>query len=1686
MYKEPRVHKERETMSYILSVYSVKAFKEILLPAIDNADYSITISKDIFSLTEDVIIPLEVVMGQWIFRSAALSIVSVVSGDAYTEKPLTDGDLFSLNLPNKQIINIIVKEIKDSFIVYKKYDIGKLDCIRIGKNEGCDIQYSILNLISREHGIIRKKGGQYIVEDTSANGIFINSMRIAGSWQLSFGDCIDIFGLRMVFLGDVLAISEGLGGVVVRQGKLSLYKPVSRAFSDRLVERQKVGATIFHRSPRKIYKLENDTVEIEGPPAAKEKDRQPLAMILGPSLTMALPMLLGCSLTIYSAQASGGSNSAFMYTGLVTAVSSALIGTAWSLVNIRYNKKKNREEEIHRFEAYSEYLIKCTEQIKAKYEKNAVAMKEMYPSAEECSRYSEDSVELWNRNISHKDMLFVRLGIGDVPFQVTVNIPADKFTMINDPLAEKPRMIRESYKILHNVPVGVDLLKQKLIGVFGGEKRRGTMIALYNIVAQIAANNCYTDVKMVFVYDEKKYDGSIAWNFAKWLPHVWSDDKKIRYVAKDKSEASDVLYELTKVLRIRQEESVGSYSSREIIPLPYYILFIADQDLLEGELISKYIFEPKQEYGMTTILLEETYEELPNACDYLIQNDSGFQGAYSVDDNSSEKQEIKFDVIAGSALEEMGRRLSNVEVNETEAGGEIPNALTFLEMYRVNRLDELRVLDRWRKNRTYDSMKALVGQKSGGMDCYLDVHEKYHGPHGLVAGTTGSGKSETLQTYILSLAVNFSPDDVGFFIIDYKGGGMANLFSGLPHMIGQISNLSGNQVHRAMVSIKSENMRRQRVFNEHGVNNINLYTKLYKNNEAAIPIPHMFIIIDEFAELKREEPDFMRELISVAQVGRSLGVHLILATQKPSGTVDENIWSNSKFKLCLRVQDRQDSNDMLHKPDAAYITQAGRCYLQVGNDELYELFQSGFSGAVYDASEDSVKTDIARMLSDTGRAALIGSRTKIKQKNARKKKWIGLLTEKLQKVAEDLDITLGKGTLPRTDRDRMIQQVFRMLDADKVEYPATEYNVHRMEELLQVYETICSARKETDDRELAVRMIDLAGKTGKKLPEQKEKTQLDAVVEYLAQTAEENGYQHNLQLWLPVLPTELYLDDLDGYTQTAYKGHIWPRNEKTWSLNVYVGLCDDPVNQAQMPLIMDLALNGHYAICGTVVSGKSTFLQTFVFSVICKYTPQEVSIYGIDFGSKMLAAFEESPHVGGIVYEGEEDRIAKFFTMLSGMLEERKKLFRGGNYSQYVRANGVVLPAIILVLDNFANFRGQTDCRYDDLFIQMTKEGVGYGIYIVLTAAGFGTLEIPSRIGDNFRAVISLEMGDKFQYMDVMRTTSIDVLPEENVKGRGLVKVGDSLLEYQTALALRAEDDFKRSEAIARLAENMKNSWRGKLARKIPEIPKNFVWTEFAETEEVQDVMQDDRHLPVGYDTKSVSVYGVDLAQTYCYLLSGKSRTGKTNMLKVLIRSALLKGGKINVIDYSGELCALCGSLDVNYITDDEALYTYLKDNLIPIFKDRNGKKRAWIAEGLSDEEIYIKMIEEVERIYFFIADIPEFIKHIYAPAEGIGQMNAVIENFLEKGSLHNIFWFGCMKLEDSNTVSGIKAYDLFVRYKRGVHFGGNVSAQRIFNFDYIQYAEQSKTEKAGIAMLPATEEETVRKVAIPLCKGRA
>lgn len=1656
-------------MNYILMVYTDQACKEFALPNIDNANHEIVIAGETFGFSDDCKVYMEIVDGQWSFLEDYRYQIKGKDKKAYGV-PLVNGDVFEIAMRNIGNAVIIVVESDTYLQVYRKYNIAYSSDVTIGKDENNSIVYSFFELVSRRHARIYRNQQGMVIEDTSSNGVFVNDKRMRGMKQLEFCDRINIFGLHLIYLGDILGICS-LNEMTINN---SMMKPYEMP-DDTMVgvgRNYKMPKEYFHRAPRNLLNLYTDDIEIEPAPDAKKEKKKPLLMTLGPSFTMAIPMMMGSMMMVLGG---GNRRGITMFTGMVTAISSAILGVTWAVVNLKYAKEEGQKEEEARFSAYSNYLIETTEFIKEKYDFNTKMLLEAYPDANQCCSYDSNSAFLWNRNDTHDDFLFVRLGIGDAEFQADIKIPKKgfKFGVSEDFLAQKPKSIKEQYKKLKNVPVGVDLAKNRLIGIIGGEGKAGAVEVARTIIAQIVSSICYTDVKLIVAYDEKSDVDKKNWSFAKWLPHVWAEDKKSRYFATNRAEASDVFFEVANIIRMREEEK-----SKDGKVKPQYILFLANPELLEGELLSKYIFEEKEEYGLITFLMVDKYEDLPNACEQIIQNDQYFRGFYNVSVGEQSKVPVQFDTVSEEKLENFTRGLASIEVKEMDSNGEIPNSLDFFEMYGVSSLDEFNVLNRWKKNRTYESMKAMIGWKAGSNKCYLDIHEKYHGPHGLIAGTTGSGKSETLQTYMLSLALNFSPYDVGFFVIDFKGGGMANLFTGLPHLIGQISNLSGNQVRRAMVSIKSENKRRQRIFNEHGVNNINLYTRLLKNNEASIPVPHLFIIIDEFAELKREEPEFMKELISVAQVGRSLGVHLILATQKPSGTVDDNIWSNTKFRLCLRVADKADSKDMLHKPDAAYITQSGRCYLQVGNDEIYELFQSGWSGAVYDETEMGQQDNIATMLTVDGKAAIIGSKTKIKKKEQAKKKWISQLVQAMCIAMEKNGMTISQIQETVDAKERLYEEVFLVLQEMGLDFPDSKYNRLRLDEFVKLWNP---QNEEVDV--ISDQIIQSAIQNSKKLPELKERTQLDAVVEYLNKVAKENGYTHNIQLWMPLLPTDLYLNQLDGYAEHCYDENGWKPIEGKWNLETVIGLCDDPENQAQFPLKVSFSENGHHAVCGSVVSGKSTFLQSVVYGLITRYTPQQLNLYLIDFSSQMLGAFENAAHVGGVMYESDMDKINKCFHMIAQMLEERKQLFRGGNYSQYVQVHGVTIPAVIVAIDNMANFREKTGDKYADLILSLTRDAAGYGIYFLISAAGVGSSEIPNKVKDNIKTTICLEMGDRYKYMEAMGTNRLEIMPEEDIKGRGLAIWNGTVLEFQAAMALPAEDDYARSEKIMAVCEKLNAMWDGPWAKKVPEIPEKPVLAEYTRLPEYTEYLQEGSKIPIGYNQLDASIAYVDLSRTYCYMVSGKKKSGKNNFMRVLMEAMSRMECDVCVFDEAnGRLKKPAENYGFPYYTEDSEIFDYWQ-GLTPEFVRRNKIKKQCQEDDLNEIEIYQRMREE-KPIFIFIGNLTVFMRSIYSPEEGVGKMSGFMENITEKGMYHNIFFFINCDVEETALLSGRKAFINMKDYKAGIHFGGNTAGQRIFKFTNIPYKEENKSLKAGIGYTPTSEDEEVAcKVIVPLAK---
>ena len=1637
-------------MNNKITIYGREACEEVLLPTISEQSFRFRLEKNIYNFKSDIVVAMQVLDDTWCFSESKK--YGVFKGkENFALRKTNTGDILELCPIGEERLLAVMGEQEQELPVFRKYLLDKKKNLSLGHAASNDIILSGSALISKTHASIEYVSNNWLIRDISRNGIYVNGIRIHDWRNLEYGDEIEIFGCRFIYLKDILAVKNEEGKIQISADSMvSADKEHLKWISMIPTYANDEEAEIeFRPSPRTIAEYDTEEFEIEAPPAPKKQRERSLFMTLGPSITMALPMLIGVVITGMGAVA----------IGMITMVGSAVIGAFWAYMNQRSQKKNDKMDEEERFQKYSEYLNKKECELKEKYEFNAGEMRKMYPSAVECLKYGFDSPGLWNRNHSQKDYLFVRLGIGEMSFQKPVRIPQERFTLIHDTLAGEPKRIKETYENLKDVPVGVDLSEHSLIGVIGGKEYEGVYPILQSIITQVTANISYTDVKIILLCDGRKLEDRKLLEQTKWLPHMWDDTHTFRFAGDSEQSIIEVLNEFLPELRQRREEGQANNGQRNDVFSPYYIFVVTAPELLEESQASVYLLDRESRIGTTTILCTDSFERLPNSCEFMIENTEQFVGEYAVTDARENWKKIQFDSVSGNVFSEFAHRLAAIHIKTPETQQDIPSMITFLDMYGAKNTEDLQILQRWKNSRSYESLRVPIGMRSGGLFCSLDIHENTHGPHGLVAGTTGSGKSEMLQTWILSMAVNFSPEDISFFIVDFKGGGMANQFEKLPHLAGQITNLGGNQIHRALVSIRSENIRRQRMFAENGTKNIYEYTRAYKNHEVQEALPHLLIVVDEFAELKKEHPEFMSELISVAAIGRSLGVHLILATQKPAGIVDDKIESNTRFRICLKVQDKQDSNDMLKHPDAAYITQTGRGYLRVGLDEIYEQFQSAWSGASYQTGESQTSESLAMLYNVNGRTEIIGSHQKMLRKSSEKKKWVEMLLHIIEEQMKEHQMSAKKYLADSEERDNMNGRLYEYFRQQEWKIQPGAYNDSRLTDFFTIYD-ICES---TGCQEVtAEAMLELAGKMGRTFPEAGKRTQLDAVVDAIYSIAAREDLNRRNHLWLPELPNKMYLKELLRPEYPAYIGGQWEQ-AKGWSLEACVGRYDDPEHQFQAPVFVDFANQGNCAVCGGVASGKSTFLQTLIYSLISRYSPEQVNLYCLDFSSRMLECFEQAPHLGGIIYEQNMELLGKFFFMMKQIITERKQILKGGSYAQYIQQGDKSLPAIVIVIDQYGSFREKTDNLYDTQIMELAKEGNTNGVYLMLSAGGFSTGEIPLKLADTLKNAFCLQLNDMFQYREVLKTQKVEVFPEEGIKGRGLMNFQGKALEYQTALALKAENDFARGHHIQKICKNMRESWRGECARAIPMIPKNPVLSDFTELPEVKRLLEDDRHLPLGYDLKSAAPWSLDLSKFYCYLVSGKKRSGKTNFLQLAMRMAAQKGGRLYAFGNGhGILEKTAMEVGASYYSEEDDLVPFCAE-IKPYLMERNRKKHELEYNGYSDEEIYREMSRE-ENIYLFIDDLVTFTELLYRPQEGKTSVSGFFETFSGKGWYHQIYIFAGLNQEERYTAQGREFYENIIRDREGIHFGGNADEQMLLKFDYINSIyDSSRAEPLGV-----------------------
>ncbi len=901
------------------------------------------------------LISIEAINNVWTVKSNKHVTVLDANNRPVASSEISSMSFLSLKYHNSdERIILYAENVDASRQSFTKVVMRKPDTLVIGRNNDNNL-YFASRFVSGHHAKLIFDGNNWSVCDmNSTNGTYVNGYRVDNA-NLCAGDMIYIMGLKIVVGHNYFAINNPDGQLVLQSINIAPYQPQSVEVR---AEQELPEKEYFYRSPRFYREIEHAVISIDPPPQIQKLETVPLALMLGPSLTMAMTSLSTGILSVTNVIANGGEITQALPTLIMSL--SMLLGTVlWPILTKRHEKKQRIINEQKRQKKYLAYLDEVRDEIKRRCKEQSDILLENLVDPGECmSRIYDEKTSLWERVLGHTDFLKMRLGLGHLPLDADVAFPDKKFTMDEDNLQDAMLSLGKEPKVLNNVPISISLADNYISGIYGNRDEVKNMLRV--LILQMIALHSYDELKIVLIADNSEKD----WDFIRYIPHFWNDDKTMRFFATNTDEVKELSAFIDNSILSRGEEGHKDYSEYS----PYYVVIVADKKMAEKSDSIGQLLKYKKNCGFSVVYAENALNDLPKETKTVVYLNGSDSCVFNREDTTGKTVSFSVDHVNGQVINNVAEKIANIELDLSSQRYALPNMITFMEMFNVGKIEHLNSLTRWKENNPTKTLQTPVGVDSYGGIFNLDLHEKFHGPHGLVAGMTGSGKSEFIITYILSLAVNYHPDEVAFILIDYKGGGLTGAFEDeergvkLPHLAGTITNLDGAAVKRSLISIQSELRRRQAIFNEarkvsnEGTMDIYKYQQLYRDKVVSEPVPHLFIISDEFAELKTQQPEFMEQLISAARIGRSLGVHLILATQKPSGVVDDQIWSNSKFRVCLKVQEKADSQDMIKCSDAAELSQTGRFYLQVGFNELFALGQSAWCGAEYIPTESVEKS----------------------------------------------------------------------------------------------------------------------------------------------------------------------------------------------------------------------------------------------------------------------------------------------------------------------------------------------------------------------------------------------------------------------------------------------------------------------------------------------------------------------------------------------------------------------------------------------------------------------------------------------------------------------------------------------------------------------------------------------------------
>lgn len=1393
--------------------------------------------------------------------------------------------------------------------------------IHIGRSKKNDI---VLNesYVSRNHLLITAEKGRIRIEDLeSTYGTYLNGSPVKKA-MLKSGDEIDICDLRMICKENRLYFYN-----LHEKPEFKYQKETNHPGMATNIVSTRKGYPIYHRSPRIRESLPVDEVRLSHLPNKPQKFSIRKANFL--------PLLS-------SGAMAGASIAMSTFSPAMLAMRAAMmISPVGSLIG-NSNKKARKMlmvEEEERFRKYADYIAGEKAHIRAIGEKQREITNQENPAPEICETIlNKMSTSLWERTATDSDFLQVRMGAGYAPLCVEVKPPTDvnDFHMERDELEELTDRIIQETHLVDDVPARLDLLKYSSVGVIGN--RRKVTDLLKNLLVSLSTLHFFRDVRIVGVFDPEEEE---EWKSMRWLPHIWDDELQTRYLSFDPLTAESFesatlsgekdhvdsyakfREKVNSILAERKDPDFQAKWKNGMSPVPHYIFLFASRK--KTECFLPMLSENDPAMGISTIFLYDEQYYLPNFCQYIVNVDDPYDDRtatafykYRADEKmwftmDPPIPQRKFDVFC--------RQMSAIEAEDAAARGQIPSSLTFLQCMDVNRVRDLNVLERWKKNDSAVNITAPLGEGEGDKLFSLSLHR--HCSHGLVAGMTGSGKSELLISWLLSIACNYHPEDVSFVVIDYKGGSTAYALEKLPHVCGIITDV-GSGIDRCMQSLEYELRRREDIFASVGAKDIKEYIKGHHKGEFQEAVPRLLIVFDEFKELIKERPVVKKMVDSIAAKGSSLGVHLILATQSPADAVDEGTWNNTQYQICMKVQNAAASKVMIHEPDAAMITQAGRAYVRVGTSEKAETFaliQSAWSGAPYRENKEQGALEVRHVTMD-------GSRIKTVEEN----------------------------------HTRFVS----------------------------------------------------------------DKKEIEAVIAYIAKTAQVAGIEKQPSPWKTELPDLFSWKKLP--VEGSFDGEKWEMTEAPW-LSVPVGIFDRPELQMQGVQYMDFLKEGNFGVFGSSQTGKTSLLRTIATSLCRMYSPRDIYLYII----ADMAGMEAFPQVGGVVGSGQEEKLGKLINMLISFLEERRKIFnqeRVDSLKAYRELVSEEMPAVFVLIDRFSGIL-ESNQDYKDIFVRLFSEGPSKGIYFVYT--GVNNTGVPYKLTANVSGAISFMQADRSEYSTLIGQVRDTRLP--NRVGNALIKVNQELINFQKAMYEPGENDKEREMALKAEAESMTEAWRGKPALKIPVLPESI------SVKSMADLSGSEQGIAVGLDTESIEAVYVKPGETTAMAVTGRVGCGKSTMLQRIGQMVLEvdENTLLYCLDTEKKSLAKLQEKGTAYARLSEV--EKVQDVFAQILKELMSRmqRRKEAATEIEKEPWIILLIDDIKECNSLPDDIQMQLHRIMTKTKGYG---VLVLCGIRQGDLFNFYTQDQLGVDLKSSGSALALSDTAVHYE-GFYKNNFVQSQR-------------------------------------------